>query len=107
MELCLEEMESYLSIEQSDVRTIGICGRRGIGKTALANEVFPRFSYQFAASCFLPDVGPQHENHGPVRLRKQLYERLLDTKEDIRNVKGLFVYGHSGHFTYSHLEWTK
>ncbi|KAF3432373.1 hypothetical protein FNV43_RR27113 [Rhamnella rubrinervis] len=73
----VDELESLLDIESKDVRTIGIWGVKGIGKTSLAREVFKRVSHKFQASAFLFNIRIEFETHSMLHLQKLLYQNLL------------------------------
>lgn len=66
----------------NDVRTIGICGVSGIGKTTIAEEVFKRVSPKFEARAFIDDIRVEFaKERGMLHLQKLLYQRLLPNME--------------------------
>ncbi|XP_021825695.1 TMV resistance protein N-like [Prunus avium] len=87
MDSRIKKMEEYLALCRSDdVRTIGIWGFGGIGKTTLANEVFKKIKDQFDASRFVSFVREESTKvNGLVCLQKSLCATLLHCDEDIQN----------------------
>ena len=49
-------IESLLRTQSMEVRTIGIWGMGGIGKTTIAAAIFQEFSPKYEGSCFLANV---------------------------------------------------
>ncbi|XP_021825696.1 TMV resistance protein N-like [Prunus avium] len=87
MDSRITKMEEYLTLRRlDDVRTIGIWGFGGIGKTTLATEVFKKIRNQFGASRFVSSVREESAKvNGLVGLQKSLSATLLYCDEDIQN----------------------
>ncbi|CAL9017810.1 unnamed protein product [Prunus brigantina] len=83
----IKKMEEYLALCRSDdVRTIGIWGFGGIGKTTLTNEVFKKIRNQFDAKCFVSSVREESTKvNGLVSMQKSQFATLLHCNEDIQN----------------------
>ncbi|CAL9232842.1 unnamed protein product, partial [Arabidopsis halleri] len=62
MDMQVEEILSLLCIESFDVRSIGIWGTVGIGKTTIAEEIFRRISVQYETCVFLKDLHKEVED---------------------------------------------
>ncbi|KAL5549814.1 hypothetical protein UlMin_005045 [Ulmus minor] len=88
IDLRMEKLLRYLDIGSlEDVRTIGIWGKKGIGKTTLAEQAFERIKDQFEAKCFVSSVRNEHERHGLVHLQKLLHKSLLKSEANIPNFR--------------------
>ncbi|KAG5573837.1 hypothetical protein H5410_063603 [Solanum commersonii] len=77
MKYQVEKVSSLLDMESNDVRSIGIWGMGGIGKTEIANVLHQRYRHQFEADCFLGDVGELHQKNGLTWLQQVVISKLL------------------------------
>ncbi|KAG5573849.1 hypothetical protein H5410_063615 [Solanum commersonii] len=76
----VEKVTSLLDMESNDVRSIGIWGMGGIGKTEIANALHQRYRQLFEADCFLGDVGELHQKNGLTWLQQVVIFKLLGEK---------------------------
>ncbi|XP_048318855.1 disease resistance protein Roq1 isoform X1 [Ziziphus jujuba] len=77
----MEKMDSLLDIGLDDVRTVGIWGMGGIGKTTIAHEVFDRIKDKFQASAFI-DIKEEFLGNSTVQLQKHVHQILWNNIED-------------------------
>ncbi|XP_068319630.1 disease resistance protein RUN1-like [Pyrus communis] len=79
IETKVEQIESLLCLDSSDVCIVGIWGMGGIGKTTLADVVYHRLSDKFGACCFLKNVRENSEGKdGIYNLRDKLLREIFD-----------------------------
>ncbi|KAJ4825166.1 hypothetical protein Tsubulata_035393 [Turnera subulata] len=78
----VEHFKQLLERESPAVRSIGIWGMGGIGKTTTSGAVFNCVSGQYEASCFLPNVREESLKSGGLHLlRKELFSSLLPQRD--------------------------
>ncbi|OIS97980.1 tmv resistance protein n [Nicotiana attenuata] len=77
MEPQIGKIISLLDTESNDVRSIGLWGMSGIGKTEIASVIYERYRHQFEADCFLGDVGEMYLKKGLTWLQQALIHKLL------------------------------
>jgi len=70
-------IESLLKVDLREVRTIGIWGMGGIGKTTLAAAIFQKVSSIYEGSCFLENVTEESKRHGLSYTYNRLLSKLL------------------------------
>ncbi|XP_018731436.2 disease resistance protein RUN1-like isoform X1 [Eucalyptus grandis] len=77
----------YLCLDESDVRSIGIWGMGGIGKTTVARAVFDKIRGRFDdGCCFLANVREISKKNGLIYLQNQfLNDILLEDNLTIRD----------------------
>ena len=69
----------HLDLNTDDVRTIGVWGMAGIGKTTIARVVYQKLFDQFDVCCFLGNVRERSEQCSLVDLQKHLLCELMKT----------------------------
>ncbi|XP_020987428.2 disease resistance protein RPV1-like [Arachis duranensis] len=74
-------------INSQEVRTIGIWGMGGIGKTTIAAAIFQEFSPKYEGSCFLANVREESSRHGLNYIFNRLLSELLQEHVHITTPK--------------------
>ncbi|KAF8015627.1 hypothetical protein BT93_H1214 [Corymbia citriodora subsp. variegata] len=84
-------MMDLLDLEVSDVRIVGIWGKRGVGKTTLAKVIYEQISPRFDCFSFLADIAETTKQLGGVRiLQRKLMSDILKQEYEVDHVaKGI------------------
>ncbi|KAM7469073.1 hypothetical protein LguiA_007256 [Lonicera macranthoides] len=77
----INEVISLLGEESNIVRTVGIWGLSGIGKSTLARAVYRQIEDQFEVACFLDEVGEASKKDGLRSLQQHLLSETLRVKD--------------------------
>ncbi|KAL2342197.1 hypothetical protein Fmac_010137 [Flemingia macrophylla] len=91
IEKSYEDIKLSLNIGLEEVKTLGIWGMGGIGKTTLATTLYEELSSEFEGSCYLANVRAKSEKLED--LREELFSKLLGKNhsyETFRN-KRVFI----------------
>ncbi|CAH8286816.1 unnamed protein product [Eruca vesicaria subsp. sativa] len=88
MDMQIKDILSLLCIESPDVRSVGIWGTVGIGKTAIAEKIFRRISFQFETCVFLKDLHQEIELKGPDAVRENFLSEVLEVEPRFIRISG-------------------
>ncbi|KAL0730695.1 hypothetical protein Bca4012_026789 [Brassica carinata] len=89
MDTQVEEILSLLCIESTDVHSIGIWGTVGIGKTAIAEEIFRIISVQYETCVFLKDFHKEVEVKGHDAVREDFLSKILEVEPHIIRISDI------------------
>ncbi|KAJ9556013.1 hypothetical protein OSB04_010627 [Centaurea solstitialis] len=78
----LQALKSMLANDSQGVRTVGIWGLGGGGKTTLAYAIYDEISGTFDGCCFLKNVREESSKHGLEELQKEIVSRVLKQKKE-------------------------
>ncbi|CAH8352200.1 unnamed protein product [Eruca vesicaria subsp. sativa] len=95
----IKEILSLLCTESLDVRSIGIWGTVGIGKTAIVEEIFRIISVQYETCVFLKDLHKEVEVKGHDAVREDFLCKVLEVEPDVlrtSNIKTSFLRSRHG-----------
>ncbi|KAM7469076.1 hypothetical protein LguiA_007259 [Lonicera macranthoides] len=77
----IEEVTFLLGEESDVVRTVGIWGLSGIGKSTLARAIYGQIKDRFEVACFLDEVGEASKKDGLRGLQQRLLSGTLGEKD--------------------------
>lgn len=89
MDMQIKEILSLLCIESPDVRSIGIWGAVGIGKTALAEEIFRIISVQYDTCVFLKDLHKEVQVKGQDSVTEDFLSKVLEVEPHVIRISGM------------------
>ncbi|KAL1199772.1 putative disease resistance protein [Cardamine amara subsp. amara] len=81
----LRMIETLLYKQPWGVRSIGLWGMAGIGKTTLAEATFDQFSGDYEASCFIRDFNTAFQEKGLYSLLEQHFGKILEEELDTKS----------------------
>ncbi|XP_018469962.1 probable WRKY transcription factor 19 isoform X1 [Raphanus sativus] len=89
MDMKIKEILSLLCIESPDVRSVGIWGAVGIGKTALAEKIFRIISVQFETCVFLKDLHKEAQVKGQDSVTEDFLSKVLEVEPHVIRISGM------------------
>eukprot|EP01018_Ginkgo_biloba_P032065 Gb_09090 [translate_table: standard] len=85
LDQAVECFENFMAEQSEDVKTVGIVGLKGSGKTTLAKELYNRKRKSFERSSFLSGVGEASAKNALQSLQCQLLKELVHIDRSINN----------------------
>ncbi|CAG7891824.1 unnamed protein product [Brassica rapa] len=79
----MDFLQSMMSIEEQDVRTVGIWGMGGVGKTTIAKYLYNKLSSRFQAHCFMENVKEVCNRYGVERLQGEFLCRMFRERDSV------------------------
>ncbi|CAN6839890.1 unnamed protein product [Brassica oleracea] len=77
----MDFLQSMMSIEDEDVRMVGIWGMGGVGKTTIAKHLYNELSSRFQAHCFMENVKEVSNRYGVRRLQGEFLCRMFGERD--------------------------
>ncbi|XP_055961393.1 disease resistance protein RPV1-like isoform X2 [Mercurialis annua] len=74
---CIKDVHSLLCLESKDIRTIGIWGMGGIGKTTVVDKLYSQIYNKFPHRCFVANVREKLENSNKDSLQSEILSAIL------------------------------
>ncbi|WCJ30631.1 Disease resistance protein (TIR-NBS-LRR class) family [Euphorbia peplus] len=77
-----KQVISLMAIESEEIRAVGIYGMGGIGKSAIAKEVYNSVHHLYKNSCFLENVREVSTSRGIPHLQRKLLTEIFGKKHE-------------------------
>lgn len=89
----MDFLQSMMSIEDEDVRMVGIWGMGGVGKTTIAKYLYSGLSCRFQAHCFIENVKEVYNRYGVRHFTRRVsMHNVWRAFEGLSNLKLLNFY---------------